>query len=50
MPIESNRVFFCFFLFCFVFYLFIYLFVYLPFLGLLPQHMEDPRLGVESEV
>ena len=26
---------------------FIYLFNYLPFLGLLPRHMEVPRLGVE---
>ena len=23
---------------------------FLPFLGLLPQHMEVPRLGVESEL
>lgn len=30
-----------------IFYLFIYL---LPFLGLLLQHMEVPRLGVESEL
>ena len=33
----------------FYFYLFIYLFIYfvfLPFLGLLPRHMEIPRLGV----
>ena len=29
---------------------FFFLFVFLPFLGLLPQHMEDPRLGVESEL
>ena len=34
-----NVVFFV--LFCF--------FVFLPFLGLLSQHMEVPRLGVESE-
>ena len=25
-------------------------FVFLPFLGPLPQHMEVPRLGVESEL
>ena len=34
------------------FYLFIYLFIYLVFLplsGLLPRHMDVPRLGVESE-
>ena len=31
----------------FYFYLF---FVFLSFLGLLPQHMEIPRLGVESEL
>ena len=30
-------------------YLFIYL-VFLPFLGLLPRHLEVPRLGVESEL
>ena len=30
-------------------YLFIY-FVFLLFLGLLPRHMEVPRLGVESEL
>ena len=30
--------------FCFLF------FVFLPFLGPLPQHMEVPRLGVESEL
>ena len=36
----------------FFIYLFIYLFifVFLPFLGLLPWHMEVPRLGVESEL
>ena len=28
-----------------IIYLFIYLFVLLPFLGPLPWHMEDPRLG-----
>ena len=33
-----------------LFYLFIYLFIYLPFLGLLPWHMEVPRLGVELEL
>ena len=33
------------FLFCFVLF-----FVFLPFLGPLPQHMEVPRLGVESEL
>ena len=27
-----------------------FLFVFLPFLGPLPQHMEVPRLGVESEL
>ena len=35
------------------FYLFIYFIlfvVFLPFLGLLPQHMEVPRLGVKSEL
>ena len=33
--------------------IFIYLFIYLPFglfLGLLPRHMEVPRLAVESEL
>ena len=34
----------------FEFILFIYFFVFLPFLGLLPWHMEVPRLGVESEL
>ena len=28
----------------------IYIFVFLPFLGLLPQHIEVPRLRVESEL
>ena len=28
---------------------FFFFFVFLPFLGLLPQHMEVPRLGVQSE-
>ena len=32
-----------------LFYLFIY-FVFLPFLELLPRHIEVPRLGVESEL
>ena len=27
-----------------------YFFVFLPFLGLLPQHMEVTRLGVKSEL
>jgi len=27
-----------------------FFFVFLPFLGLLPRHMEVPRLGVESEL
>ena len=27
-----------------------YFFVFLPFLGLLPGHMEVPRLGVQSEL
>ena len=31
-------------------FLFFFVFVFLPFLGLLPQHMEVPRLGVESEL
>ena len=31
-------------------YLFIYLFIFLAFLGPLPWHMEDPRLGVKSEL
>ena len=30
--------------------LFVCLFVFLPFLGLLPRHMEVPRLGVQSEL
>ena len=29
---------------------FIYFFIFLPFLGLLPWHMEVPSLGVESEL
>ena len=29
---------------------FSFVFVFLPFLGLLPQHMEVPRIGVKSEV
>ena len=29
---------------------FIYLFIYLSFLGLYPQHMEIPSLGVELEL
>ena len=28
----------------------IFFFVFLPFLGPLPQHMEVPRLGVQSEL
>ena len=31
-------------------YLVRFFFVFLPFLGPLPQHMEVPRLGVESEL
>ena len=38
---EAYFFYFWFFLFCFVF---------LPFLGLLPRHMEVPRLGGESEL
>ena len=34
----------------FFFVLFCFVFVFLPFLGLLPQHMEVPRLEVESEL
>ena len=30
-------------------YFILFYFVFLPFLGPLPQHMEIPRLGVESE-
>ena len=35
-----------------IFFLFFnfYFFVFLPFLGLLPWHMEVPRLGVELEL
>ena len=33
-----------------IIYLFIYLFTYLLTLGLQPQHMEVPKLGVESEL
>ena len=33
-----------------VFFLFVCLFVFLPFLGPLLQHMEVPRLGVQSEL
>ena len=29
---------------------FFFFFVFLPFLGLLPQHMEVPRLGIEWEL
>ena len=32
------------------FILFYFIFVFLPFLGPLPQHMEVPRLGVQSEL
>ena len=32
----------------FLFFYYFY-FLFLPFLGLLPRHMEVPRLGVESE-
>ena len=37
---------------CFLFFFFfcVCVCVFLPFLGLLPQHMEVPRLGVESEL
>ena len=35
------------FLFSFLFFFF---FLFLPFLGLLPQHMEVPMPGVESEL
>ena len=47
LPVNSlcrfcgNAIFRCLFFFFF--------FVFLPFLGLLLQHMEVPRLGVESE-
>ena len=34
-----------------IFFLSLFLFfVFLPFFGLLPGHMEVPRLGVESEL
>ena len=33
-----------------VFICFCFCFVLLPFLGLLPRHMEDPRLGVQLEL
>ena len=33
-----------------LFYYKFFFFVFLLFLGLLPQHMEIPRLGVESEL
>ena len=32
------------------FFFLIFFFVFLPFLGLLPWHMEVPRLGVQSEL
>ena len=31
------------------FFFFFFFFVFLPFLGPLPQHMEVPGLGVDSE-
>ena len=37
---------FLFFVFCFLFFFF----VFLPFLGLLPWHMEVPRPGVQLEL
>ena len=37
-------------LFCFVFWSFVFLLLLLLSLGLLPRHMEVPRLGVESEL
>ena len=33
-----------------LFYYYYYYFLFLPFLGPLLQHMEVPRLGVESEL
>ena len=33
-----------------LFYYYYYYFVFLPFLELLPWHMEVPKLGVESEL
>ena len=49
VPLGSDPfLFFCLFVFVFVFVLFC--FVFLPFLGPLPQHMEVPRRGVESEL
>ena len=44
LPLQFSSA--CFFLFCFVLFCFC---LFLPFLGPLPQHMEVPRLGVESE-
>ena len=32
------------------YFILFYFFVFLPFLGLLPRHMQVPRLGVESEL
>ena len=49
--LVDSYLWFFFFLFLFTFiYLFIYLFIYFCFLGLHPQHMEVPRLGVNSEL
>jgi len=36
--------------FFFVFGFFVFVFVFLPFLGPFPQHMEVPRLVVQSEL
>ena len=41
----AKKIFFCLFVCLFVWFGF----VFLPFLGLLPWHMEVPRLGVQSE-
>ena len=34
----------------FFFFFFFFFLVFLPFIGLLPRHMEVPRLGVELEL
>ena len=38
------------YVFVFVYVTFFFFFVFLSFLGLHPQHMEVPRLGIKSEL
>ena len=46
---SPSQLIHCLKLFFFTRFFFFFFLVFLPFLGLLPRHMEVPRLGVESD-